>query len=172
MIFEKAEAEMAGERPHDPPPEYFFYLQYHVVRQRETELGKMLAGLDLSIAKWRILSTLNRLGRSAMGEVADFCAIDRTTLTRTMDQLVAAGYVERLTTAEDRRRTLLDLTDEGRSAYQTAVEAVIRFNDKAMRGVAGADVAVLERVLRQVVNNVIDDDAWARDILMFEKGAL
>lgn len=169
MIFEKAGADLADDRPHDPPPEYFFYLQYHVVRQRETELGKMLAGLDLSIPKWRILSTLNRLGLSSMGEVADFCAIDRTTLTRTMDQLVAAGYVERQSTAEDRRRTLLDLTGRGRAAYQTAVSAVIDFNAKAMRGISETDVAVLERVLRQVVCNVIGDDDWARDILMFEK---
>lgn len=169
MFSEMAGAEAEDDRPRDPPPEYFFYLQYHVVRQREVGLSRMLGDLDLSLPKWRILSTLNRVGRSSMGDVAEFCAIDRTTLTRTMDQLVASGYVERLSTAEDRRRTLLDLTDEGRSVYQIAMDAVIEFDARALGGVSEDDVAVLERVLRQVVGNVIGEDASARNILMFEK---
>ena len=151
------------------PPEYFFYLQYHLVKQRELELSKVLADLELTIAKWRILSTLARLGRSSMGEVADFCAIDRTTLTRTMDQLVAVGYVERLSDARDRRQTLLDLTRAGRSAYDTAVAAVVGFNEKALVGVETADLEALDRVLRKVVTNVIDDRKWATSILRFEK---
>jgi len=151
------------------PPEYFFYLQYHLVKQREIELSKVLADLELTTAKWRILSTLNRLGRSSMGEVADFCAIDRTTLTRTMDQLVVVGYVERLSDARDRRQTLLDLTGAGQQAYDTAVAAVVGFNEKALVGVAPADLEALDRVLRRVVSNVIDDRIWATSILRFEK---
>lgn len=152
------------------PPEYFFYLQYHLVKQREVELSKVLADLELTIPKWRILSTLNRLGRSSMGEVADFCAIDRTTLTRTMDQLVGVGYVERLSDARDRRQTLLDLTGRGRQAYDTAVFSVVGFNEKALVGVDAADLEALDRVLRKVVSNVIDDRDWATSILRFEKG--
>lgn len=169
MFSELAGAEVSDDRPQNPPPEYFFYLQYHVVRQREVELSKVFADLDLSTPKWRILSTLNRVGRSSMGDVAEFCAIDRTTLTRTMDQLVASGYVERHSTAEDRRRTLLDLTEAGRGVYQIAADAVVQFDAKALRGVSAADAAVLQRVLRQVVGNVIGESDWARNILMFEK---
>ncbi len=152
----------------DVPPEYFFYLQYHVVRQREVELGKVLGGMDLTIPKWRILSTLNRLGRSSMGVLADFCAIDRTTLTRTMDQLVATGYVVRCNDPKDRRQTLLDLTEAGQAAYDRAIATVIQFNRKALNGVSADDMAGLERLLRKVVRNVIDDQDWADSILRFE----
>lgn len=154
------------------PPEYFFYLQYHVVRQRELELSKVLAGLELTIAKWRILSTLARLGRCSMGQVADFCVIDRTTLTRTMDQLVTVGYVERVSDARDRRQTLLDLTSPGRCAYEAAVSAVIEFNKKALQGIDPDDIQALGRVLRKVVRNVIDDGDWATSVLRFEKSGL
>ena len=154
------------------PPEYLFYLQYHLVRQREIELSKVLAGLKLTIPKWRILSTLARLGSSTMGEVADFCVIDRTTLTRIIDQLVAVGYIDRVSARHDRRQTLLDLTGAGRGAYDSAVAAVVEFNFKAMDGVDPADAEVLERVLRQVVRNVIDDDQWADSVLQFQKGCL
>lgn len=151
------------------PPEYLFYLQYHLGRHREIELSKVLAGLELTIVKWRILSTLARLGRSTMGEVADFCVVDRTTLTRIIDQLVAVGYIERISDARDRRQTLLDLTQGGCDAYDTAVAAVLEFNLKAMEGIDPAEAAVLERVLKRVVRNVISDDQWADSVLRFQK---
>lgn len=155
-------------RAPDVPPEYFFYLQYHVVKQRELELSKVLDGMELTISKWRILSVLNRLGRSSMGVMADFCAIDRTTLTRTMDQLVAVGYVARFDDSRDRRQTLMDLTEAGAAAYEAAVAAVIQFNIKALNGVTLSEMQVLERMLRKVVRNVIDDPDRADSILRFE----
>lgn len=151
------------------PPEYFFYLQYHVVKQRELVLGDVLEDLDLTIPKWRILSVLNRLGRSSMGVVADFCAIDRTTLTRTMDQLVAAGYAMREEHPADRRQTLMSLTPEGLAAYGAAVQAVEEFNGKALKGVSREELGALEGLLRKVVRNVIDDPDWAESVLSFEK---
>jgi len=150
------------------PPEYFFYLQYHVVKQRELMLGDVLASLGLTIPKWRILSVLNRLGESSMGLVADFCAIDRTTLTRTMDQLVAAGLVRRREHPSDRRQMLMSLTPAGDRSYASAVVAVVAFNEKALQGVEPEEMHVLERLLSKVVRNVIDDGAWAQSILDFE----
>lgn len=151
------------------PPEYFFYLQYHLVKQRELVLSKVLAELGLTIPKWRILSILNRLGEASMGLVADFCAIDRTTLTRTVDQLVEVGIVLRREDPLDRRQTLMSLTPTGVSAYGAAVNAVIGFNEKALRGVGREEMDALEELLRKVVRNVIDDPDWADSILRFEK---
>jgi DNA-binding MarR family transcriptional regulator len=104
-----------------------------------------------------------------MGLVADFCAIDRTTLTRTIDQLAEAGLVVRREDPQDRRQTLVSLTPAGASAYDTAVKAVIGFNEKALKGVGRKEMDALEDLLRKVVRNVIDDPDWADSILRFEK---
>lgn len=151
------------------PPEYFFYLQYHVVKQRELELNKVLEGMGLTISKWRILSTLARLGQSSMGMLADFCAIDRTTLTRTMDQLVAAAYVDRCADPRDRRQTMVDLTVSGRTAYEASIGTVVAFNDRALMDVSPSEMAVLERLLHKVVRNVISDPTWAESLVRFER---
>lgn len=152
-----------------PPPEYLSYLQYHLVKQREAVLSDVLDSLGLTTPKWRILSILNRLGESSMGLVADFCAIDRTTLTRTTDQLVDAGLVVRTDDPRDRRQTLVTLTPAGVDAYQGAVAAVMAFNDKALKGVSSEDRKVLEVLLHKVVHNVIDDAEWADCILRFDR---
>lgn len=152
----------------EPPPEYFFYLLYHVVKQRDLVLGAVLEGMGLSMPKWRILSVLNRLGESAMGLVADFCAIDRTTLTRTMDQLVAAGLVQRKDHPDDRRQTLVSLTAGGEEAYAEAAATALAFNSKALTGVGEDEIKVLEGILKKVVHNVIEDESWAESVLAFE----
>lgn len=152
-----------------PPPEYFFYLLYHVVKQRELVLGDVLAEMELSMPKWRILSILNRLGESSMGVVADFCAIDRTTLTRTTDQLVTAGLVQRKEHPEDRRQLLVSLTTAGTDAYRAAMATALAFNGKALKGVDAEEIQVLERILSKVVRNVIDDEDWAESILDFDR---
>lgn len=151
------------------PPEYFFYLLYHVVKQRDRVLGGVLETMDLSMPKWRILSILNRLGESAMGLVADFCAIDRTTLTRTMDQLVEAGLVQRKEHPEDRRQTLVLLTPVGQEAYDAAMATALSFNGRALKGVKASEIQVLQRILGKVVRNVIDDEDWAESILNFDR---
>lgn len=152
-----------------PPPEYFFYLLYHVVKQRDLVLGDVLEDMGLSMPKWRILSILNRLGESSMGVVADFGAIDRTTLTRTMDQLVSVGLVQRKEHPDDRRQTLVSLTAAGQDAYNAAVATALAFNGKALTGVKASEIEVLERILGKVVRNVIDDEAWAEAILKFDR---
>lgn len=151
------------------PPEYFFYLLYHVVKQRDLVLGDVLEDMGLSMPKWRILSILKRLDESSMGLVADFCAIDRTTLTRTMDQLVGAGLVQRREHPEDRRQMLVSLTAAGQDAYDAAVATALAFNDKALKGVKESEIEVLEKILGKVVRNVIDDEDWAESILSFDR---
>lgn len=152
-----------------PPPEYFFYLLYHVVKQRDLVLGEVLAAMGLSMPKWRILSVLSRLGESSMGLVADFCAIDRTTLTRTTDQLVAAGLVQRREHPEDRRQLLVSLSPAGVEAYSAALRTAVAFNGKALKDVEAEEIEVLQRILSKVVRNVIEDQDWAESILDFDR---
>ena len=85
-----------------------------------------------------------------------------------MDQLEASGYVERLDDPRDRRQTLLELTNAGREAYGAALDAAVSFNRKALRDVDPAELKTLERLMRKVVRNVIDDREWADSILRFE----
>jgi len=107
-----------------------------------------------------------------MTELSHFTAIDRTTLTRIADQLVAAGQVERQTTAHDRRQVLLDLTPQGRAAYLKALGVVFEFNRRILDGIPDEAHRAAARTLKQVVENLAPD-ALARDsIIHFNREAL
>jgi DNA-binding MarR family transcriptional regulator len=78
-----------------------------------------LAETGLRVNAYSLLSTLERLGTPLVGELAKAQAMDRTTLTRVLNPLVAQGFA-RLRVGADRRRRHIELTARGRRALQRA----------------------------------------------------
>ena len=75
--------------------EYLFYLLTQVANRRSRDFAPTLEAIGLSIPEWRALSVINRLDGCLMSELAEFTTVDRTTLTRTVDQLVKRDLVGR-----------------------------------------------------------------------------
>jgi DNA-binding MarR family transcriptional regulator len=73
---------------------------------------RALAPAGLRVTGYSILSRLAEAGPLPIGELARRLAMERTTCTREVAPLVAAGLVE-TTAGSDRRRRLLRLTGSG-----------------------------------------------------------
>src|ERR1700679_177025 len=83
--------------------DYIFHLFAVVGRHREARLEAGLKPMGLHLTRYWALSVISGIGPCTMSELAGFTAVDRTTLTRTVDQLVETALVERTTPREDRR---------------------------------------------------------------------
>lgn len=150
-------------------PGQLFFLLHHLVRQRETALGGVLAPVGLSLLQWQVLSTLHRLERATMGDVAAFCATDRTTLTRTVDKMVDADLIQRERDRGDRRQVHLALTDQGRERFLRGLDAVEPFNRRIARLIDAEELSVLQGLIRRVLDGVVDDPAWVDDLMVFRR---
>ncbi|MDP1874461.1 MarR family winged helix-turn-helix transcriptional regulator [Phenylobacterium sp.] len=149
-------------------PEYFFYLLFQAVRRRDAAFEKALAPLDLSLGQWRAISTVRRFGACAMSDLAAFTAVDRTTLTRSVDQLVRRDLMIRTTPATDRRQVHLTLTDQGQGVYDKAVDQLLVFNRDALAGVEGDRQREISRGLATVIRNLSPDSRVAEALIRFE----
>lgn len=148
--------------------EYFFYLVLQVNRRRDVALARALEPTGLNLAKWRALAVIGRLGACAMTELAEFSVVDRTTLTRTVDQLVADRLVERSPSPTDRRLVLLRLTEHGTAAAERARAATNAANRRILKGVDEAQTrAALSALLRAADNLMPDSDDAAYGVLTF-----
>ena len=147
--------------------EYFFYLLYNAARQRELFIERALEPTELTHSQWRSLAIIRRLGSCSMKTLARFSTVDRTTLTRSVDQLVARGYVTRHTPEGDRRRVDLMLTDAGEATYMQAVEIIKRSNRTGLPEVDDVDLREVTRTLQRVVKLIVEDDKLATDIINF-----
>lgn len=174
-------ADRAKTRPSSVDPEgefpfaasdYVLHLLAAIHQFRDTALDSHLKALGLNIGRYRVLGVLNRFGACTMTELSHFTAVDRTTLTRIADQLVAKGHAERKTTAKDRRQVLLELTKHGREVYLKALCLVFDFNRRILEGIPDDAYRATARTLKQVVENLAPD-AMARDsIILFSREAL
>jgi DNA-binding MarR family transcriptional regulator len=89
--------------------------------------------LDLKLTReqLRIMLLLYSKVRSSPGEVAASLGVPRANVTGTIDRLVKKGMVSRQENPDDRRRSILSLTEEGRGQ----VERLREISAARIRGV-------------------------------------
>jgi len=75
-----------------------------------------LAGLDesLTITQFRTLVVLGAHGATRLNRLAERLGVNASTALRTVDKLVAGGFVERRENEQDRREVVIEPTARGR----------------------------------------------------------
>src|SRR5204862_5890907 len=112
---------------------------------------KMMKATGLNVGRWRALAVIRRIENCTMSELALLSGVERTTLTRAVDQLVADGLVERWTSPSDRRRVNLGLTEKGEVVYGEAVKILLSNNAGVLDGVDPERVREAARLLQDIV---------------------
>lgn len=118
-----------------------------------------LAGVDLDRALFPLLARVERRGPLGIGELAELCGRDYTTVSRQATKLEALGLVARRVNIQDARISEVILTNKGRimtKALDGAREKIIAslFADWDKK-----DVAVLARLLRKFADDALE---WVR----------
>lgn len=149
--------------------EYLFYLVTQVQNRRVRDFTPELEALGLTIAHWRALSTVNRLAGCLMSELSEFTTVDRTTLTRTVDQLVEMELVERCPTPDDRRTVRVQLTPHGRRLFDASIARLEKHNQRLLAGFSAEELCVLRALLQRLLCNIVSDDALYRQVVSFSR---
>ena len=126
-------------------------LLFQVEQARRGLLGEALAPLDLNFSQWGVLDALVQEGASTMTSLAKAIGADRTTLTRTVDGLVARGLVTRHTPPEDRRLVLVVLTQAGAAVAEAALDRVGPVHDAICAGLGAGEIAMTSGVLARML---------------------
>jgi DNA-binding MarR family transcriptional regulator len=110
---------------------------FHITRTARVVERRVEGGLrnyGLTRVGWCILLAVEEEGLKNPSEIAHFIGIDRTATSRALRQLEADGLISREMGREDRRTTLVSLTEEGRARLTMArpicAENMDHFNSK------------------------------------------
>lgn len=136
---------------------YLLHLLAAASTYRDLDLGRLFEPLGLTVEKYRSMLTIYRFPGCTMKELAQFTFIDRTTLTRMIDQMLVQGLVTREHAVRDRRQVVLGLTSKGVAVGLQAVDLLTRANARAAGGLPAADLDVAISVLETVLGNLITD---------------
>ena len=164
--------------PPDPAGEFPFAPGYYVLHlavvldhHRDVRIEKLLRDSGVSLAGHRAMRIISHFGPVTMGELADYAIIDRTTLTRIVDQLVDQAMVERSTPAGDRRKIVLTLTTKGRRIHTAMRRAISRSDEALLRDLPERDLRIAARLQRTIIERLIDDERLARRLLWIDPAA-
>jgi DNA-binding MarR family transcriptional regulator len=151
------------------PRELFFYSVRQMLRRRDLAFSDLLYELGLDLARWHVLAVARRIDGCTMKEVADFTAVDRTTLTRTVDQLCEVGLIVRESAPEDRRRVRLYLTDEGHLTVERTFEAMRDFDRELLAQIDQEEVGALRAMAAKVLTALMGSSDQALALLDFRR---
>ena len=141
----------------------FFWLT-QAIGARDRRLNQELKDFGLRVPEWRALAALYSRRRCTMSELAHLASIDRTTLTRTVDRMEAAGWLARLSDGADMRITRLALTAAGERLFARVWPTVERLNEAAVAGIPAATVHKLRTALAQMKANLEEEAACCRNV--------
>jgi DNA-binding MarR family transcriptional regulator len=143
----------AAARPFQLERHLFFWLT-QAMDSRDRRLARELKPFGLRVTEWRALAALYARRRCTMSELSDLASIDRTTLTRTVDRMEQAGWVARLSDAEDLRVTRLAPTAAGGRLFDRIWPTVEHLNQAAVDGLPAGAVDALRRTLERMKANL------------------
>jgi DNA-binding MarR family transcriptional regulator len=105
---------------------------------------------DLTYPKVRALAALAGEEQLTAGELARSAELRPATMTTLLDHLEDAGIVRRTRSTEDRRVSLVSLTDAGRELLQRRYLAWQQHWDRRLSGISDEDLETAARVLDEV----------------------
>jgi DNA-binding MarR family transcriptional regulator len=149
--------------------EYAGYLLQIAARYREAALDEGLAALGLNATRCRVLGIIRRLKSCTMGELSFFSTVDRTTLTRVVDQLTSIGLVERGATPGDRRKVILTLTAKGVRLHQRSLGIIREVNQGVFADIPEDRLRAATLVLRAAIGSVVADPHELKMLLTFSR---
>jgi DNA-binding MarR family transcriptional regulator len=109
------------------------------------------AGLPLSSYEVLLRLDMAPAGRLRMLDLSRSLLLSKSGVTRLVDRMEEAGLVRRSTSPEDRRVTLVAVTDTGRRRFRAATPVHLRGIEEHFGRPLGEDVHALRMALRKVL---------------------
>jgi DNA-binding MarR family transcriptional regulator len=121
-----------------------------VARQLRETSQETLAPWDITPAQFRALRVLRRHGVMRLSELSDRLNIAARSTTEVIDALQARDLTGRRPDPDDRRATLVELTEHGMQVLHDIREASGSESDRVFDRLTPADRAALTAILRKL----------------------
>lgn len=131
-----------------------------IARHLNGALERTFAEHGLNMATFDVLATLRRAGspyRLSPGDLISRTLVTSGTMTNRIDQLVKAGYVERVPNPDDGRSITVALTARGLKKVDAAVAAHVANLQRLTAGLSDNEFKRLDRLLTRYLD-VLDSD--------------
>jgi DNA-binding MarR family transcriptional regulator len=134
------------------------FLIHDAARLMRKRFEARASNLGLSAAQWRLMVRVTKEEGVAQARLAELLEIEPISVSRLIDRMEEAGWIERRADASDRRVRMIFPTPKARQAYAQVKSLAGEVYEEALAGISGDDRRFLIHGLRTLVENLSDDE--------------
>ena len=101
----------------------------------------------LTIPEWRVIAVLSRYPGLSAREVAQKARMDAVAVSRAVNRLLRAGRLRRAIARDDRRRSVLQISDAGAAVYREVAPLALEFERALLESIPTDDEEAFQRML-------------------------
>jgi DNA-binding MarR family transcriptional regulator len=127
----------------------------HLIRRAEqvhTALWYRHVSTEITSQQFAVLNALSREPGIDQRTLARFTSLDRSTVNHIVRRLTDQHYVSQVRDEEDRRRTLLSLTDEGSALLDSLIGPAEAINEQLLDALPGDERELAVEILRRIAS--------------------
>ncbi len=106
----------------------------------------------LSIPEWRVIAILGRFPGLSAVEVAERTFLDKVAVSRAVSKLLKNGRIDRQFADADRRRSILNLSEEGRRVHDEIAPLALAFERELLAGLDDEQRSTLDATVKRLMS--------------------
>jgi DNA-binding MarR family transcriptional regulator len=106
---------------------------------------------DVSIPEWRVIAVLGRFPGLSAVEVAKRTLMDKVAVSRAVTKLIKNGRIDREFADADKRRSILNLSEEGKSLHDEIAQLALQFERDLLHGFSPEELESLNRLMERLL---------------------
>jgi DNA-binding MarR family transcriptional regulator len=106
----------------------------------------------VSIPEWRVIAILGRFPGLSAVEVADRTLMDKVAVSRAVTKLIKNGRIDRQFADADRRRSILNLSEEGRKVHNEIAPLALQFERELLQDISEEDYEIFNSILERLLS--------------------
>jgi len=105
----------------------------------------------VSIPEWRVIAVLGRFPGLSAVEVAERTLMDKVAVSRAVTKLVKNGRIDREFDDTDKRRSILNLSEEGKKLHDEIAALALQFERDLLLGFSAEELENLNSIMERLL---------------------
>lgn len=131
------------------------FLPYRLSILSNTVSGTIASAYDrrfnLSIPEWRVMAVVARSPGLSAAQVAARTLMDKVAVSRAVAKLLKQGRLTREFADQDKRRSILNLSPEGREVYEQVVPLALKIESELLEGFSSEEIDTLNLLVDRML---------------------
>jgi len=105
----------------------------------------------VSIPEWRVIAVLGRFPGLSAVEVAERTLMDKVAVSRAVTKLIKNGRIDREFADADKRRSILNLSEDGKRLHDEIAALALQFERDLLQGFEEQEIENLNSIMERLL---------------------